>query len=402
MSASTQLIDDQRCPSTIPLQSLDQHPSFLPVSNQYMTKAKRCHGHDSVGQTHCGNFGNFLHSSYIDETVAYDEIVGKEINLHQIACMLALYGKKCGDQMPKIRTVLGDIDPDDLGLIYTHEHLFTNPPAHQEDRDLEISSYECSLRELTIFKEHGGTLLVEASTLDYGRDAASMARVSAEAGVHLVAVTGFNKALYFPLWVETTPVNAIAEMLILDVVKGMDGGPHKAGHLKSGSSYNVIHRLEEKVTQAVGHAYRETEAPIWLHTECGTMGMEMLDILADEGVDLEAVVVGHCDRNPDPFYHAALANRGATVQFDGVGKIKYHPDSVRISCIKALLDAGHEDRLMISGDMGRCSYLTGYGGGPGFGYIAGKFIPRMRAEGINETAIEKIFTRSPVRWLARF
>ncbi len=304
--------------------------------------------------------------------------------------------------MAKIRTVLGDIDPDGLGLIYTHEHLFTNPPAHQKDRDLELSSYECSAHEMTIFKEHGGTLLVEASTLDYGRDSASMARVSAETGVHLVAVTGFNKALYFPLWVATTPVNAIAETLVRDVVEGMDGGPHKAGHLKSGSSYNVIHGLEEKVTRAVGCAYRETGAPIWLHTESGAMGMEMLDILEDEGVDLEAVVVGHCDRNPDPFYHASLANRGAIVQFDGVGKVKYHPDSVRISCIRALLDAGHGNRLLISGDMGRCSYLTGYGGGPGFGYIAGKFIPRMRAEGISETAIETIFTKSPVRWLARF
>ncbi len=304
--------------------------------------------------------------------------------------------------MPRIRTVLGDIDTDDLGLIYTHEHLFTNPPAHQKDRDLEISDYECSLRELSIFREHGGTLLVEASTLDYGRDAALMARASTEAGVHVVAVTGFNKALYFPLWVETTPVNAIADKLVLEVVEGMDGGPYRAGHLKSGSSYNTIHRLEEKAARAVGYAYRETGAPIWLHTECGTMGMEMLDILEDADVDLEAVVVGHCDRNPDPYYHASLADRGATVQFDGVGKVKYHPDSVRISCIKALLDAGHEDRLLISGDMGRCSYLAGYGGGPGFGYIAGKFIPRMRSEGISETVIEKIFTKSPVRWLSRF
>ncbi|WP_127599634.1 phosphotriesterase family protein [Nitratireductor alexandrii] len=304
--------------------------------------------------------------------------------------------------MALIRTVLGDIEADGLGLIYTHEHLITCPPAVQKDRDLELSSYECSLRELTIFKECGGTLLVEATTLDYGRDPAAMARMSAEAGVPVVAVSGFNKAAYFPLWVETTPLNRIADKLVRDVTEGMDGGPHKAGHLKSGGSYNFIHALEEKTTRAVARAHKETGAPIWLHTEAGTMGLEMLDLLEDEGVDLEAVVVGHSDRNPDPYYHAAIANRGATVQFDGVAKVKYHPDSTRIACAKALIEAGHASRLMISGDMGRASYLAGYGGGPGFAFIATKFIPRMRGEGIDDAVIDTIFTANPVRWLARF
>lgn len=304
--------------------------------------------------------------------------------------------------MARIRTVLGDIETAGLGLVYTHEHLITYPPAIQKDRDLELSSYECSLRELMIFKESGGTLLVEATTLDYGRDPGAMARMSAEAGVPVVAVTGFNKAAYFPKWVETTPVNAIADKMIRDVVEGMDGGRHKAGHLKSGGSYNFIHALEDKTTRAVARAHRETGAPIWLHTEAGTMGMEMLDILEDEGVDLEAVVVGHSDRNPDPFYHAQMASRGATVHFDGVSKVKYHPDSTRIACIKALVSAGHLDRLMISGDMGRASYLAGYGGGPGFAFIAKKFIPRMLAEGLDQSVIDAIFKKNPVRWLARF
>lgn len=304
--------------------------------------------------------------------------------------------------MSKIRTVLGDIGTEGLGLIYSHEHLVTSPPAVQKDRDLELSSHECSLRELTLFKQCGGTLLVEATTLDYGRNPSAMARLSAEAGVPVVAVSGFNKAAYFPLWVETTPLDAIADKLVRDVAEGMDGGPHKAGHLKSGGSYNFLHPLEEKTTRAVARAHRKTGAPIWLHTEAGTMGLEMLDILEAEGVGLECVVVGHCDRNPDPFYHAAIAGRGATVQFDGVSKVKYHPDSTRMACIKALLAGGHATRLMISGDMGRASYLTGYGGGPGFGFIATRFIPRMRAEGIEEAAIETIFKSNPARWLARF
>ncbi len=39
--------------------------------------------------------------------------------------------------MPYIRTVLGDIDPSDLGVCYPHEHVLCSPPSNVADRDLE-------------------------------------------------------------------------------------------------------------------------------------------------------------------------------------------------------------------------------------------------------------------------
>ncbi len=304
--------------------------------------------------------------------------------------------------MGKIRTLHGDIEKEDLGFTYVHEHLITCPPSHQLDRDLELSDYEASLNELKIFKQVGGDTLIDASTLDYGRDAKQMAQMSKEANTHVIAVTGFNKNLYFPKWVEEKSVTEITDILVKDVMEGMDGTSHKAGHIKSGSSYNVIHPLEEKVTRAASRAQKETGGPMWIHTEAGTMGMEMLDIIESEGVDLSLVVVGHSDRNCDPYYHKSLASRGAYVQFDGPGKVKYYPDSTRVACVKELLNAGFEKQMLISGDMGRASYLTSYGGGPGFAYIKTKFIPRMIAEGVSEDHIKRIFYTNPAEWLARF
>ncbi len=40
--------------------------------------------------------------------------------------------------MPYIRTVLGDIDPSDLGVCYPHEHVLCAPPSNVADRDLEM------------------------------------------------------------------------------------------------------------------------------------------------------------------------------------------------------------------------------------------------------------------------
>jgi phosphotriesterase-related protein len=224
--------------------------------------------------------------------------------------------------------------------------------------------------------------------------------MSEAAGVHVIGTTGFNKHIYFPDWVEKESIDQIKDRLVHDVTVGMDGSDAKAGFLKAGSWLQLIHPLEEKVTRAVARAQLETNAPIWLHTEAGTMGMEMLDILEEEGVDLSVVAVGHSDRNADPYYHLQLAKRGAYVQFDGPGKVKYYPDSTRVALIKNMIDNGFLEQLLISGDMGRQSYLHAYGGGPGFKYIITKFIPRLLDEGITQEQIDTIFIKNPARWLA--
>lgn len=304
--------------------------------------------------------------------------------------------------MNKIRTVLGDIQAEELGFTYSHEHLWTNPPVSQKDRDLELTDYEASVSELWRFKRAGGDSLLDATTLDYGRDSSKLVRMSKETGVNVIATSGFNKHIYFPNWVESLTIEEITEKLVRDVTIGMDGTDAKAGFLKSGSWDQLIHPLEEKVTRAVARAQLQTGAPIWLHTEAGTMGMEMLDILEEEGVDLSKVAVGHSDRNADPYYHVQLAKRGAYVQFDGTSKIKYYPDSTRVSLVKNMISSGFSKNLLISADMGRQQYLHGYGGGPGFEYILKKYIPRLLDEGVSQENIDEIFVANPARWLSQF
>lgn len=154
----------------------------------------------------------------------------------------------------KIRTVLGDIDREKLGFTYSHEHLWCCPPPQQKDRDFELTNYDASLAELKTFKEIGGETLVDASTLDYGRDGNKLKKMSEESGVNVLGVTGFNKHIYFDQWVEDETIDQIVDRLVHDIQVGMDGSDAKAGILKAGSWYNVIHPLEEKITRAVARA----------------------------------------------------------------------------------------------------------------------------------------------------
>jgi phosphotriesterase-related protein len=304
--------------------------------------------------------------------------------------------------MKNARTVLGDIPAEEMGFTYPHEHLHAVPPPVQKDRDLELSSYEKSLNELRLFRSVGGRTMVEASTLDYGRDLKVLKRLSEESGVHVIGATGFNKHIYYPEWTARKSAEEIAAILVKDITEGGDGSAVPAGFIKIGAYYNMIHPQEEKTTIAAALAQKACGAPIWGHTEAGTMGMEILDILDAQGTDLSTVALGHLDRNPDEYYLLKLADRGIYIQFDGPGKVKYHPDSVRVALIKSLIARGHGDRLLISGDMGRASYLESYGGGPGFRFIKTKFIPRLIDEGVSPEDIEKIFVHNPQRWLGVF
>ena len=54
--------------------------------------------------------------------------------------------------MGKVRTVLGDIESSELGFTYSHEHLWTDPPAIQKDRDLELTVTGIDPGDLATFR----------------------------------------------------------------------------------------------------------------------------------------------------------------------------------------------------------------------------------------------------------
>lgn len=99
------------------------------------------------------------------------------------------------------------------------------------------------------------------------------------------------------------------------------------------------------------------------------MALNQIRILRELGVPLSVVSFGHMDRNLDLWYHRKIADTGAYLCFDGIGKIKYHTESQLIHHILDLVSDGFEKQILISGDMARKSYYRHYGYGPGLGYV---------------------------------
>jgi 5-phospho-D-xylono-1,4-lactonase len=299
-----------------------------------------------------------------------------------------------------VRTVRGDIAPESLGVTYMHEHLYGFSPSEGTDPDLNLDSEATATRELLLLKQAGGQAVVEMSPQDYNRDPLVLKRLSNTTGVHVVMVTGYIKAASADAFVEHKSVNEITDELLKDVQEGVNGTGIKAGLLKAGSSLNKITANEEKMLRGAARAQRETGALVSTHTEAGTMALEQVALLKEEGVPAEKILIGHMDRKLDYDYHLEVAKTGVTLGFDQFSKEKYYPDFQRIAFITKLFKAGYGKQIAISGDLARRSDLTSYGGGPGYTFILWRIIPWLRKSGLTQNDIYTLFTETPKRLLA--
>ena len=314
--------------------------------------------------------------------------------------------------MSKIQTLLGAIEAEQIGPTNVHDHIYRDCGKQVDlDDDFRIDNLEKSALELQAFYDAGGRCMVDAEPLG-SRNALALVEIARRVPVHVIATTGFHKSsLYFnDFWGRHYSLDEIVPLLVAEVEEGMElrsyGGPlirrstAKAGVVKCGVSYQVIKPLEERWARAAARTHLATGVPIITHTDKGTMALQLIDILASEGVDPQHVVIGHIDRNPDLGYHMEIARTGAFLQYDGASRAKYYPDNTIIGLIFGMVEQGYGKQIVLAGDNGQASYLRSYGGGPGYVYILETFVPRLRREGLDESVIQDLLVHNPRRALS--
>ena len=289
-----------------------------------------------------------------------------------------------------VRTVLGDIDPRELGPCDAHEHLFLVTPTQPGD---EFADVEKAIEEAETLVAAGGRALVDWTPIGLGRDLDGLERVARATGLHIVAATGLHRD---PHYAREDPLRAAGEE---ELAGRFAGDLDRCGIIKLGASYHALSAFEAKSFAAAAIAHRRTGAPVCVHTEHGTMGLQLVERLQAAGVPAASVVLAHLDRNPDAGEHAETASTGAWLQFDGPGRTKYWPDATILKLIADLAERSHAGRMLLGGDTGRASMMRAYGGGPGLDYLFARFKPRLERELGTELA-EQVFVRNPARAFA--
>jgi phosphotriesterase-related protein len=315
--------------------------------------------------------------------------------------------------MSFVRTVLGDIDPADLGVTYAHEHLVIDGGRPiQLFPDFRLDSVEDAVAELAPAKALGLRAVVDAMPADCGRNVTKLAAISRASGIHVVAPTGLHHEHYYHdrHWSAVLEVEEVADLFVADVEDGIDAHdyagpvvrrtPHRAGVVKIAGDADRLTPIEERIFAAAAAAHLRTGVPILTHCERGTAGPLQARFLVDRGVRPAGIVLSHTDKVVDRAYQREIFATGAMVEYDQSFRWNDGEENGTLALIGWAFEDGFGDRVVLGMDAARRSYWAVHGGSPGMAWLLGPFAAAMAARGIGAAEQASLFVENPARAFA--
>lgn len=312
-----------------------------------------------------------------------------------------------GTATGRVQSVLGPVDPAELGWVLPHEHTaiaLWHIPNRWDYWELRRDAPLIS-EELAAFQAAGGGAVVDLTLDGVGRDPEWLMAISRATGLHVVMGSGWYRGAHYlaEALIDRRSVDALADVIVRDATDGVGETGIRSGIIgEIGTDKPWLSAQEERVHRAAARAARRTGLAITTHAVQSTVGLDQLDVFAAEGADLARVVIGHADSYPSLDYHLAIVARGATVEFDFLGMkftpLERHGEGRIVDNIRELIARGHVERILLSQDVCHDSQLRRYGGN-GYTYLADTFLPRLRTAGVSEAEIRTITIANPRRLL---
>jgi phosphotriesterase-related protein len=330
-----------------------------------------------------------------------------------------------------VQSVTGPIGPDDLGIVLPHEHVFINM-SPTTPRDGYMTVWDERKADIERFAAAGGRTILDvtnaelsdyAAPINFDRDpdhqvkhavtgSRSVAnvlatRAMAEAtGVNVVLGTGHYYEFYCDrAWWDRNATERIARFMVADLEEEIPGTGVRAGFVgEVAADLPYVTALEERSFRASARAAARTGVMITTHAPTFGTGPEQVDIILSEGVEPSRVVIGHTDTVKDLQYSIDLLERGVFVEYDCMMAVKSGGRIVepelqrRISYLKALVDRGYGDRILLSQDVCQRTHQAAFGG-PGLTFVLDEFRDAAIDAGIDADVLDQISTVNPRRAL---
>ncbi|MBO1419403.1 phosphotriesterase [Streptomyces sp. FH025] len=257
-----------------------------------------------------------------------------------------------------VRTVLGDLDPAELGVTDSHDHLFIRSPLLPAQELNDPAAAEDVLRA---YAAAGGRTLVQWTPWGMGRGADSLTGLSRTTGVQVVAATGAHQAVHYSSGALPAPGDFgaagdsgdLAERFVAELTGGLPGAPEgvRAGLIKVADDPGPTTRHTRRTLAAAARAHHATGAPIAVHLEPDGDPHGVLERLSGRhGVRPDRIVLGHLTRFTDRSLHRSLAAEGVHIALDSPSRLGHPADLQAFDVIADLVEAGHADRLLLGAD----------------------------------------------------
>ncbi|MDD3140877.1 MAG: hypothetical protein PHX08_18165 [Lachnospiraceae bacterium] len=315
--------------------------------------------------------------------------------------------------MKEIISVLGKISPKEVGFCQCHEHiLLSKGKSFALNPALCIDDIKKSICELIRYKEAGGSTIIDAQPIGCNRMTEELAHVSTSSNVNIISSTGFHKLSFYSNthWIHNINVQTLGTIFTRELTEGMfiNTDTHfpdmqctsRAGIIKTALDTEGLTPRYQTLFNAAILAALDTHQPIMIHVEQNTNPIPLLDFLLNKGLPGNQLIFCHLDRACKNFdIHRKIASSGAYIEYDTIGRFKYHSDYQEILLIKQLISNGYENQLLLSLDT-TSERLKSYSEHAiGLDYIIKKFIPLMSAQHITKDQINLFTVHNAVRAL---
>lgn len=348
------------------------------------------------------------------------------------------------DLVGKVRTVLGLVSADDLGITLPHEHLLsdgnvwfaeptdaigkkisrqpislknlwwikTHTSSHVDN--IRLDDEQIAIEEAMLFKQAGGNTIVEATSIGTARNPLGLVRIARATGLNIVMGSSYYIGASHPPEIMNMSEEEIAEGIVRDIVVGVGDTGVCAGIIGEIGCSMPLEDGERKVLRASAIAQQRTEAAISIHpSPRDDLALEIVNILSNAGANLARTVISHVDAwNYNVNTCREIVNAGCYIEYESFGQEGIyidlegstleqlaHDDVQLVTQIMQLIAEGYLNQILISQDIYFKHQLVTYGG-YGYAHILRDIVPVMQHKGMSDEEIRTLLMENPKRLLS--
>lgn len=315
--------------------------------------------------------------------------------------------------MREIMSVLGGLKGDKLGICQCHEHLMLRKgEGYYINPDLCMDDLEKSVAEVESYRRAGGTTLIDAQPVGCCRMEAELCEIAGKTGVQILASTGFHKRAFYPggHWLFQKTESELQAIFEAEIFQGMyidcDGSfsgkqiEARAGIVKIALEDTDSFRAGKALFTAAVSAAVHGERSLLVHTEPESPVTEFLAFAGKLGMEPGRITLCHMDRTKaDRAVHMEALKSGAFLEYDTIGRFKYHSNESEAEQIQEIVDSGFGGRLLLSLDTTAARMKAYKKEGIGLDYILTEFAPFLEKRGMERSVIMKMLKENSRRYL---
>jgi phosphotriesterase-related protein len=317
--------------------------------------------------------------------------------------------------MAYVPTTAGDINSEDLGVVFMHEHVFIRTESLQWgwpgfggwDEEAEVAAARERLSQL---HGNGVDTILDMTVPGLGRDPALVARAVEGTGLKIMFATGFYTYEHLPLPFSLRGPGKIFDgddrllesLFEADLTVGIGETGFRAAVLKVVTDEPGMTPDVERLANAVASVHQRTGAPICTHAHAPSKrGLAQQRVLAGRGVDLGRVMIGHSNETADLDYLTKIIDDGSYLGWDRCGLPVSVPLDTQIDTLAALCERGYAGRIMLSHD--KSSFMDWFTSAEldpvlpdwRYTYLHDTVLPGLRDRGVTDDQIEQMLIRNP-------